>query len=111
MPRATFERVLAALPHALRVTLVGLGEPLLHPELGKILDTCAQLDFRVCITTNGTLLAAKAKSLKDAGLTRLTVSLDALDDALFRRMNDMDHSVAEVLAGMATGGGIGEGER
>lgn len=39
-----------------------MGEPLLHPELGKILDTCAQLDFRVCITTNGTLLPKSWKS-------------------------------------------------
>ena len=49
------------------------------------------------LTTNGSLLARKAQALKDAGLQRVTVSLDALDDAVFRRMNDADFPVAEVL--------------
>ena len=50
------------------------------------------------LTTNGSLLARKAAALKDAGLKRITVSLDALDDAIFRRMNDVDFPVADVLA-------------
>ena len=49
------------------------------------------------LTTNGSLLARKAQALKDAGLQRVTVSLDALDDAIFRRMNDVDFPVADVL--------------
>ena len=52
------------------------------------------------LTTNGSLLARKAKALKDAGLNRVTVSLDGLDDAIFRRMNDVDFPVADVLAGI-----------
>ena len=52
------------------------------------------------LTTNGSILARKAESLKHAGLGRVTVSLDALDDAVFRRMNDADFPVAEVLAGI-----------
>ena len=53
------------------------------------------------LTTNGSILARKAQALKDAGLRRVTVSLDALDDAIFRRMNDVDFPVADVLAAMA----------
>ena len=52
------------------------------------------------LTTNGSLLARKAKALKDAGLQRVTVSLDGLDDAVFRRMNDVDFPVADVLDGI-----------
>src|ERR671920_892835 len=53
------------------------------------------------LTTNGSLLKRKAKALKAAGLQRVTVSLDGLDDAVFRRMNDVDFPVAEVLEGIA----------
>src|SRR5205809_180100 len=53
------------------------------------------------LTTNGSLLQRKAQALKDAGLNRVTVSLDALDDAIFRRMNDADFPVADVLDGIA----------
>jgi cyclic pyranopterin phosphate synthase len=53
------------------------------------------------LTTNASLLARKARSLKAAGLQRVTVSLDGLDDAVFRRMNDVDFPVAEVLEGIA----------
>jgi cyclic pyranopterin phosphate synthase len=52
------------------------------------------------LTTNGSLLAKKAQALRDAGLQRVTVSLDALDDTIFRRMNDVDFPVAEVLRGV-----------
>jgi GTP 3',8-cyclase len=52
------------------------------------------------LTTNGSLLARKARALKAAGLQRVTVSLDGLDDAVFRRMNDVDFPVAEVLRGI-----------
>jgi GTP 3',8-cyclase len=59
------------------------------------------------LTTNASLLAQKAQALKDAGLQRITVSLDALDDAVFRRMNDADFSVAQVLAGLDAAHGVG----
>ena len=51
------------------------------------------------LTTNGALLAKKAQALADAGLTRITVSLDSLDDEVFRAMNDVDFPVARVLDG------------
>src|SRR5258706_13484962 len=52
------------------------------------------------LTTNGSVLAKKARALKAAGLKRVTVSLDSLDEAVFRRMNDADFPVAEVLNGI-----------
>src|SRR5690606_31330780 len=61
------------------------------------------------LTTNGSLLARKARALKDAGLQRVTVSLDGLDDAVFRRMNDVDFPVAEVLEGIAAARDAGLG--
>jgi cyclic pyranopterin phosphate synthase len=61
------------------------------------------------LTTNGSLLARKAKSLKDAGLNRVTVSLDGLDDAVFRAMNDVDFPVSDVLEGIAAAKDAGLG--
>src|SRR5687767_7549058 len=57
-------------------------------------------DLDLTLTTNGSLLAGKARALRDAGLERVTVSLDSLDDAVFRAMNDVDFPVARVLAGI-----------
>jgi cyclic pyranopterin phosphate synthase len=83
-----------------KIRLTG-GEPLLRRKLEKLVEMLARLgDLDLTLTTNGTLLAKKAKSLRDAGLTRVTVSLDSLDDATFRRMNDVDFPVAGVLAGI-----------
>jgi len=83
-----------------KIRLTG-GEPLLRRNLEKLVEMLARLgDLDLTLTTNGTLLAKKAKSLRDAGLTRVTVSLDSLDDATFRRMNDVDFPVAGVLAGI-----------
>jgi GTP 3',8-cyclase len=82
------------------------GEPLLrkHVEvlIGQLaaLRTPTGLALDITLTTNGSLLARKADALKAAGLQRVTVSLDALDDATFRRMNDVDFPVADVLAGI-----------
>jgi cyclic pyranopterin phosphate synthase len=59
------------------------------------------------LTTNASLLKKKAQSLKDAGLKRLTISLDAMDDAIFRQMNDMDFPVADVLDGIAMASQVG----
>src|SRR4029079_9463516 len=61
------------------------------------------------LTTNGSLLARKAQALNGAGLRRVTVSLDALDDAIFRRMNDVDFPVADVLAGIEAARRVGLG--
>ena len=82
------------------------GEPLLRKNLEQLVAMLAELrtpagrPLDLTLTTNGSLLAKKARSLKDAGLNRVTVSLDALDDATFRRMNDVDFSVADVLRGI-----------
>src|SRR6201988_36534 len=81
-----------------KIRLTG-GEPLLRKNLEFLIERLAGLKtpegrpLDLTLTTNGSLLARKARSLKDAGLTRVTVSLDALDDALFRRMNDADFAV------------------
>ncbi len=82
------------------------GEPLMRKDLERLVAMLAALRTvdgeppELTLTTNGSLLARKAQSLKDAGLKRVTVSLDALDDATFRRMNDADFPVADVLAGI-----------
>ena len=88
-----------------KIRLTG-GEPLLRKGLEKLVAQLAQLHTtegrkpELTLTTNGSLLARKAPALKAAGLDRVTISLDSLDDAIFRRMNDVDFPVAEVLAGI-----------
>jgi len=69
----------------------------------------AGLGVELTLTTNGVLLPKLARRLKDAGLTRVTVSLDALDDATFRRMNDADFPVERVLEGIAAARDAGLG--
>jgi cyclic pyranopterin phosphate synthase len=77
------------------------GEPLLRRDLEALIGRLAGLgDLDVTLTTNGALLAQKAQALAEAGLTRVTVSLDSLDDEVFRAMNDVDFPVARVLAGI-----------
>jgi cyclic pyranopterin phosphate synthase len=82
------------------------GEPLLRKDLPRLVEALARLEtpagkpVEIAMTTNGALLAAQARALKDAGLARVTVSLDALDDAVFRAMNDVDFPVARVLDGI-----------
>jgi cyclic pyranopterin phosphate synthase len=74
------------------------GEPLVRRDLELLVSQLAALgDLDLTLTTNGALLAAKAQALADAGLTRVTVSLDSLDDEVFRAMNDVDFPVARVL--------------
>ena len=83
-----------------KIRLTG-GEPLLRKNLEKLVEMLARLgDLDLTLTTNGTLLVKKAKSLRDAGLTRVTVSLDSLDDKTFRAMNDVDFPVSGVLKGI-----------
>ena len=77
------------------------GEPLLRRNIERLVEMLARLgDVDLTLTTNGALLAKKARSLRDAGLARVTVSLDSLDDATFRAMNDVDFPVGKVLAGI-----------
>jgi len=77
------------------------GEPLLRRNIERLIEMLATLgDVDLTLTTNGALLAKKARALRDAGLTRVTVSLDSLDDATFRAMNDVDFPVTKVLAGI-----------
>ena len=88
-----------------KIRLTG-GEPLLRKNIESLIEQLAQLrtpegdPLDLTLTTNGSLLARKAAALKAAGLQRVTVSLDALDDEVFRRMNDMDFPVADVLRGI-----------
>ncbi len=82
------------------------GEPLLRKHLELLISQLAALrtpqgePLDITLTTNGSLLERKAQALRDAGLQRVTVSLDALDDTIFRRMNDVDFPVADVLRGI-----------
>jgi cyclic pyranopterin phosphate synthase len=125
MPKEVFDRNYRFLPHAdlltfeeitrlarlfiahgvEKVRLTG-GEPLLRKDLERLIAMLAELrtpegrPLDLTLTTNGSLLARKARSLFAAGLRRVTVSLDGLDDAVFRRMNDVDFPVADVLHGI-----------
>ena len=76
------------------------GEPLLRKDIEHLIERLARLPVEIALTTNGSLLAKKAQALKAAGLHRVTVSLDAFDDTIFKRMNDADHAVADVLQGI-----------
>jgi GTP 3',8-cyclase len=134
MPKEVFDRDYAFLPHSSllsfeeitrvarlfvahgvqKIRLTG-GEPLLRKNLEDLVAMLAGLrtpqgqPLDLTLTTNGSILAKKAQALKDAGLTRVTVSLDALDDAVFKRMNDVDFPVAQVLAGIETAQAVGLG--
>ena len=125
MPKEVFDKDYTYLPHSAllsfeeitrtarlfvergvrKIRLTG-GEPLLRKNIEILVSQLAALKtpdgqpLDLTLTTNGSLLARKARSLKDAGLQRVTVSLDGLDDAVFRRMNDVDFPVADVLAGI-----------
>ena len=125
MPKEVFDKEHAYLPHSALLTFEEItrlarvflahgvrkirltgGEPLLRKNLEELVAQLAALRTvdggapELTLTTNGSLLARKAQVLKDAGLSRVTVSLDGLDDAVFRRMNDVDFPVADVLAGI-----------
>ncbi len=76
------------------------GEPLVRRELHRLIEMLAGLGVDLTLTTNGSLLAKQASALKAAGLNRITVSLDSLDDATFRAVNDADFPVAKVLEGI-----------
>ncbi|HOZ63426.1 MAG TPA: GTP 3',8-cyclase MoaA [Burkholderiaceae bacterium] len=92
--------------HGVRKIRLTGGEPLLRKNIEVLIEQLAALrtlhgqPLDITLTTNGSLLARKAKALKAAGLQRVTVSLDGLDDTVFRSMNDVDFPVAEVLKGI-----------
>jgi cyclic pyranopterin phosphate synthase len=128
MPREVFDSSYRFLPHEailsfeeiarLARVFVGLGvnklrltggEPLVRRNLDRLVAMLAELDAEVTLTTNGSLLARQAAALKKAGLDRVTVSLDSLDDATFRRMNDADFPVAKVIDGIETAAAAGLG--
>jgi cyclic pyranopterin phosphate synthase len=101
--------------HGVRKIRLTGGEPLLRKNVEQLIAQLAALrtpdgaPLDITLTTNGSLLARKAQSLKDAGLQRVTVSLDGLDDAVFRSMNDVDFPVAAVLEGIAAARAAGLG--
>jgi GTP 3',8-cyclase len=77
------------------------GEPLVRRHLERLIEMLARIpDVELTMTTNGSLLPHKARALREAGLDRITISLDSLDDDVFRAMNDVDFPVERVLAGI-----------
>jgi len=128
MPREVFDSEHKFLPHGAILTFeeiarlarvfVGLGvkkirltggEPLVRRDLDRLVAMLAELEVDLTLTTNGSLLAKQAARLASAGLKRLTVSLDALDDAVFKAMNDADFPVAKVLEGIDAAAAAGLG--
>ncbi|HET9579917.1 MAG TPA: GTP 3',8-cyclase MoaA [Usitatibacter sp.] len=121
MPRDVFDEDYPFLPHAEllsfeeivraarifhglgveKIRLTG-GEPLLRRDIEKLVAMLREAlpAVDLTLTTNGSALKAKARALKAAGLDRVTVSLDSLDDATFRAMNDVDFPLAKVLEGI-----------
>ncbi len=97
-----------------KIRLTG-GEPLLRRGIEQLIERLARLEttagrpLEIALTTNGVLLGRKARQLKEAGLSRATVSLDGLSDATFRRMSDSDVAVATVLEGIETAQAAGLG--
>jgi cyclic pyranopterin phosphate synthase len=90
-----------------KVRITG-GEPLVRRDLERLVEMLAGIDaLDLTLTTNGALLAGKARALKEAGLERVTVSLDSLDDAVFRAMNDVDFPVDKVLEGIEAASAAG----
>jgi cyclic pyranopterin phosphate synthase len=121
MPREVFDANYSFLPHeeiltfeeivrmarifhghgTRKIRLTG-GEPLLRRGIDRLVAMlrAALPDVDLTLTTNGSALKAQARALREAGLDRITVSLDSLDDATFRAMNDADFPVAKVLEGI-----------
>ena len=90
-----------------KIRLTG-GEPLLRRQLERLVEMLAGIPgLDLTLTTNGSLLPQKASALADAGLRRVTVSLDSLDDEVFRAMNDVDFPVERVLAGIEAAAAAG----
>ena len=126
MPREVFDAGHEFLPHSAILTFeeitrlarifVGLGvqklrltggEPLVRRGVDRLVAMLAPLGADLTLTTNGSLLARQARALKDAGLNRITVSLDSLDEATFRAINDADYPVADVLKAIDAATAVG----
>jgi cyclic pyranopterin phosphate synthase len=92
-----------------KIRLTG-GEPLVRRHLERLIEMLAAIDgLDLALTTNGSMLATRARTLKQAGLRRVTVSLDSLDDDVFSAMNDVDFPVTRVLAGIEAAAAAGLG--
>jgi GTP 3',8-cyclase len=90
-----------------KIRLTG-GEPLVRRDIERLVGLLAGIDdLDLTLTTNGSLLPQKAQALRDAGLKRVTVSLDSLDDEVFRAMNDVDFPVSRVLEGIEAAAAAG----
>ena len=128
MPREVFDAYYRFLPHSailsfeeiarLARIFVGLGvkkirltggEPLVRKNLERLVEMLSPLGAELTLTTNGSLLAKQAQALAKAGLDRVTVSLDSLDEAIFRAMNDADFPVAKVIEGIEAAADAGLG--
>jgi cyclic pyranopterin phosphate synthase len=108
----TFEEIarLARIFKAIGVEKIRLtgGEPLVRRDLERLVEMLAPIpDLDLTLTTNGSLLAKKARALKEAGLQRVTVSLDSLDNAVFKSMNDVGFPVERVLEGIEAAAAAG----
>ncbi|CAG2151076.1 GTP 3',8-cyclase MoaA [Cupriavidus plantarum] len=132
MPKEVFDKDYTFLPHSAllsfeeieraarlfvahgveKIRLTG-GEPLLRKNIERLVEMLARIEtvsgkpLDLTLTTNASLLARKARALRDAGLSRVSVSLDAIDDATFRRMNDVDFAVRDVLDGIEAAQAVG----
>jgi cyclic pyranopterin phosphate synthase len=96
--------------HGVRKIRLTGGEPLVRRDLHLLVSMLSAIpDIDLTLTTNGALLAKQARALKDAGLKRVTVSLDSLDNGIFKAMNDVDFAVENVLEGMDAAADIGLG--
>jgi len=97
------------LAHGVEKIRITGGEPLVRRDVEQLIAQLAPLPGLqdLTLTTNGSLLARKAQALKDAGLKRVTVSLDSLDDRVFKTMNDVDFPVERVLEGIAAAAAAG----
>ena len=89
-----------------KIRLTG-GEPLVRKQLPRLVAMLSELPVELTLTTNGSLLARQATALKAAGLHRVTVSLDSLDEATFRAMNDADFPVTKVIEGIEAAAAAG----
>jgi len=96
--------------HGVRKIRLTGGEPLVRKDLHLLVAMLSKIsDLDITLTTNGSLLARQAQALKDAGLKRVSVSLDSLDDEIFKAMNDVDFPVAKVIEGMDAAAAVGLG--
>ncbi len=94
--------------HGVRKVRLTGGEPLVRRDLHLLVKMLADIpDLDLTLTTNGALLPRQARALKDAGLKRVTVSLDSLDNDVFKAMNDVDFPVEKVLEGIEAAAQVG----